>query len=188
MEFAAAQRDISAAYVGGAPGVLVSGLTWLAAGIVMQRIGAGVAFGVLFVGGMLIVPASLLIGRLLFGAGKVSAGNPLERLGFEATIMLFAGILIAFVLLHVAPELAFPALAVAIGARYFTFRTVYGESAYWALGGVLAIIGSVAMLRLASIPLAPLLLVGIAECAFAALLLVRWRGQREDLGTKPTIS
>jgi hypothetical protein len=101
--------------------------------------------------------------------------------------MLFAGLLVAFVLLHVAPELTFPALAVAIGARYFAFRTIYGEPAYWVLGGVLAMIGTVAMLRLAPLPLAPLLLVGIAECAFAALLLVRWRGRQKDLGPKPTI-
>lgn len=188
MDVAAAQQNISAAYVGGAPSVLVSGLVWLTAGIVEQGHDATAAFTVLFFGGMLIVPAALMIGRLLFGAGKVTAGNPLERLGLETTVMLFAGILLAYVLLRVAPELAFSALAVAIGARYFSFRTIYGEPTYWVLGALLASIGTVGLLRAAPLPLAPLLLVGIAECVFAALLLARWRGKRPDLAPERAVS
>jgi hypothetical protein len=70
MDIAAAQRDIATAYVGGAPAVCVSGVVWLIAGLIELVHGAEVAFAVLFVGGMLIVPTSLLIGRVLFGAGK----------------------------------------------------------------------------------------------------------------------
>lgn len=175
MKIAMAQRDISAAYVGGAPGVFVSGVVWLIAGVVQLGESANVAFAVLFFGGMLIVPASIMIARKVFGAGKVAAENPLQRLGFEGTIMLFAGIFLAYVLLSVAPGLAFPALALAIGARYFAFRTIYDEPMYWALGGSLSMIATLQMLGL--VPFAPnfLLIVGALECAFSAVLLWRWK-------------
>lgn len=175
MDIAAAQRDLARAYAGGAPGAFVSGVAWLAAGLAESRHGAEVALGVLFVGGMLIVPVSLLIARLLFGAGKVMVGNPLERLGLETTFMLFAGLLISYVLMPVSPQLAFPVLVLAIGARYFAFRTIYGEPTYWMLGGALAMIGTISLVQPAMLPLGLLLLVGITECAFAAILLVRWR-------------
>ncbi len=178
MDIAAAQRDMATAYIGGAPGVLVSGVAWLIAGVVEPSHGVPAAFAVLFVGGMLIVPVSLLIARVLFSAPKVSAGNPFERLGFEGTIVLFAGILISYALLRVASGLVFPALAVAIGARYFAFRTIYGEPAYWVLGGVLAMVGTVAIARSTPLPLGSALIVGIVECTFAALLLTRWKRRK----------
>jgi hypothetical protein len=184
MDIAAAQRDIATAYVGGAPAVCVSGVVWLIAGLVELNHGAQVAFAVLFVGGMLIVPTSLLIGRVLFGAGTVSADNPLERLGFEGTIVLFAGLLIAYVLLRVAPGIAFPVLAVAIGARYFAFRTIYAEPLYWVLGGMLAAIGTVVMLGLLRMPVGTLLLVGIVEFGGGAVLLVRWKHRYIELPPK----
>ncbi len=137
MDVDAAQRDIAATHAGGAPGVFVSGVAWFTAGLVGLRHGPQAAFAVLFLGGMLIVPGSLLIERVLFNAGRSASGNPLERLGLESTAVLFAGILIAFALLRAAPDLAFPALAVAVGARYFAFRTIYGDVAYWVLGAAL---------------------------------------------------
>jgi hypothetical protein len=115
---------------------------------------------------------------------RFSADNPLDRLGFEGTIVLFAGILIAYALVRIASELAFPALAVALGARYFAFRTMYCEPAYWGLGGMLAMIGAVAMVRPALLPLGSLLLVGLAECMFAALLLLRWKRRYGQLGSE----
>ena len=177
MDLTEAQRDIARAYVNGAPGVLVSGVVWLAAAIVGSSQGRLLAFAVLFFGGMLIVPLSGLIARTVFKAGKAAAGNPLERLGFESTVMLFAGILMAWVLLEVRPQLAFPAIALAIGARYFTFRTIYDETVYWLLGAVLMAIGTVAMIAPFPLPLGTLWLVGIAECVFAAVLLMRWKSR-----------
>jgi hypothetical protein len=185
MDIAAAQRDMAIAYVGGAPGVFVSGAAWLIAAIVEQSHGIHAAFAVLFVGGMLIVPVSLLIARILFGTSKVSAGNPFERLGLESTMVLFAGILIGYAMLRIAPELAFPALAVTSGARYFAFRAIYGEPAYWVLGGVLAMIGALAILRQASLPSGSALMVGLAECTFAVLLLMRWNRRKRQLTPGP---
>ena len=185
MKIAMAQRDISAAYVGGAPGVFVSGVVWLIAGVVKQSESATVAFAVLFFGGMLIVPASLLIARKVFGAVTVSTENPFQRLGFEGTIMLFAGIIIAYALLSAAPELAFPALALAIGARYFAFRTIYDEPIYWALGGSLAIVATLQMLGLVAFSTNFLLVVGALECAFSAVLLWRWKRHVVPVGAGP---
>ena len=175
MDRATAQRDISQAYVAGSPGVFVSGIVWLVAGVLRTAFSAETAFAGLFVGGMLIVPASLLIARTIFGAGKVADDNPLQRLGFESTIVLFAGILLAYVLLVAAAPLAFPTLALAIGARYFTFRTIYGEPVYWALGATLMAIATLALLGAGISDPGLLFGVGVVECAFAALLLARHR-------------
>ncbi|HEX8443842.1 MAG TPA: hypothetical protein VF631_09370 [Allosphingosinicella sp.] len=175
MEFSAAQRDMVGAAIGGAPGVLVSGLVWLAAGVVWLRWDVAFAFGALFIGGMLIVPASLAIARLVFNAPKVSPGNPLERLGLESTFVLFGGILLAYIMLHTASELVFPVMAITIGVRYFTFRTLYDEPAYWALGGSLAAIGAVSAIGLVTLPMNLALAVGTIEIGCAGLLFARWK-------------
>ncbi len=175
MDVDAAQRDVAAAHAGGAPGVFVSGIAWSTAGLVGLRHGPQAVFAVLFLGGMLIVPGSLLIERVLFDAGRPASGNPLERLGLESTIVLFAGILIALALLRRTPDLAFPALAAAVGARYFAFRTIHGDVAYWVLGGALMMVGMLSLLHLAPLPLTPVLLVGILEIAFSLVLLLRWK-------------
>ncbi len=175
MDFGAAQRDASCAYVGGAPGVLVSGLVWLTAGLIASRFGDKFAFTTLFAGGILIWPASLLLARTIFAAPKVNPANPLDRVGLESTFVLFGGILIAYGLLHHAPALAVPVVAVTIGARYFLFRTLYGEPVYWLLGGLIAAIGGAAMLGVA-VPTAVLsVAVGVVEIGCSVLLLVRWR-------------
>lgn len=178
MDLDAAQRNMTAAHAGGAPGVFVSGVAWFTAGLVGVRHGPQAAFAVLFLGGMLIVPGSLLIERVLFKAGRPASGNPLERLGLESTAVLFAGILIAFALLRTASDLAFPALAVAVGARYFAFHTIYGDVSYWILGGALVMVGMLSLLHLAALPVTPALIVGIVESAFSLLLLLRWKRRR----------
>jgi FtsH-binding integral membrane protein len=175
MEFSAAQRDLAAASIGGAPGVLVSGLVWLAAGLVWQDWNVALAFGALFAGGMLIVPASLAIARLVFRAPQVSPGNPLGRLGLESTFVLFGGILLAYIMLHTAPKLVFPAMAITIGVRYFAFRTLYDEPTYWLLGASLAAIGAVSAMGLVTLPINLALAVGMIEIGFAALLFARWK-------------
>ena len=108
---AAAQQDLARAYAGGAPGVLVSGLVWLIAGAVWQFHGTMAAFAALFVGGMAIHPLGVLIERIAFKGPKATVGKPLETLAIEATIPLFVGVLIAWVLLVRAPDLAIPVFA-----------------------------------------------------------------------------
>lgn len=171
-----AQQDLARAYAGGAPGVLVSGLVWLIAGAVWQLHGVMAAFAALFVGGMAIHPLGVLIERTVFKAPKSTIGKPLETLAIEATIPLFVGVLIAWVLLVRAPDLAIPVFASIVGARYFLFRTMYGEIAYWALGGAILLIAGLALFGIA-VPLNLGFLVGIVELVAAALILRRWRAR-----------
>ena len=88
--------------------------------------------------------------------------------------MLFAGIFIAYALLRTAPALVFPAMAIAIGARYFVFRTIYDDVFYWLLGGLLAALGIAAILGV-PIPGNIALAAGSVEVLFAILILMRWR-------------
>ena len=174
---AAAQRDLSQAYAGGAPGVLVSGLVWLVAGTVWQLHGTAAAFAALFIGGMAIHPLGSLIGRMAFGASRSTIGKPLETLAIEATIPLFAGVMIAWVLLIRAPDIAIPVFAIVVGARYFLFRTLYGEMAYWALGGAILLAGALALFGI-GLPVNLGFIVGAIELAAAAWILQRWRVRR----------
>lgn len=173
----AAQHDLARAYAGGAPGVLVSGLVWLIAGAVWQLHGTMAAFAALFFGGMAIHPLGVLIERAVFKAPKATVGKPLETLAIEATIPLFVGVLIAWVLLVRAPDLAIPVFAAIVGARYFLFRTLYGEIAYWALGAAILAVAGTAMFGI-RLPLNLGFVVGIVELVAAAILLQRWRAAR----------
>ena len=170
----AAQHDLARAYAGGAPGVLVSGLVWLIAGAVWQLYDTMAAFAALFVGGMAIHPLGVLIERMAFKAPKATIGKPLETLALEATIPLFVGVLIAWLLLVRAPDLAIPTFAAVVGARYFLFRTMYGEIAYWTVGAAILLVAGIAMFGIA-LPLNLGFLVGAIELVAAALILQRWR-------------
>ncbi|WP_396594598.1 DUF7010 family protein [Brevundimonas sp. R86498] len=181
MDISTAQRDMASAHVGGAPGVLVSGLVWLIAGWLWMNQGVVNGFYGLFVGGILIFPLSLLASRVLFRAPAGMKGNPLERLALESTFMLIAGILLAWCFLRVAPELAFPAMAVAIGVRYLVFRTVYGSVIYWLLGGALAAFGAWVAMMPTELPMNFALIVGAIEVCFALVLFVTGRAA----GTTP---
>ena len=174
---AAAQRDLAQAYAGGAPGVFVSGLVWLIAGAVWQLHGVNAAFAALFFGGMAIHPLGVLVERVVFKAPKATIGKPLETLAIEATIPLFVGVMIAWVLLVRAPDLAIPTFAAIVGARYFLFRTLYGEIAYWVLGAAILAAAGGAMF---GIRLPPNLgfVVGGIELVAAAWILQRWRAHR----------
>lgn len=119
------------------------------------------------------MPLALLIARL-FHAPRVSKGNPLTLLGFEAVLPLFAGLLIAWGVIPVSETFAFAALALVIGARYLSFATMYGERLFWALGAVLFAIGTGFAVKADLLPFHVTLIVGSAELLFAALLFTRW--------------
>ena len=172
----AAQRDLARAYAGGAPGVFVSGLVWLIAGAVWQLHGGNAAFAALFFGGMAIHPLGVLVERVVFKAPKATIGKPLETLAIEATIPLFVGVMIAWVLLVRAPDLAIPTFAAIVGARYFLFRTLYGEIAYWVLGAAILAAAGVAMFGIRLLPNLGFVVGGI-ELVAAAWILQRWRAR-----------
>ena len=172
MQIATAQQDMATAYVRGAPGVFISGLVWLIAGILWDRAGIVTAFAALFVGGMLIFPASVLVSRLVFRSPPVTPGNPLQSLALESTFGLFGGLFLAYCFLVTAPEFAFPAMAICIGVRYLVFRTLYGLRTYWILGGMVAMAGVVSAMEVLTLPLNLALMVGAIEVILALVILL----------------
>ena len=170
------QQNVRDAYVCGAPGVAVSGIVWVVAGIVLWQWGTVPGFGALFFGGMLIQPLAVVISRLL-GAIKPVGANDLERMALESIAILFVGLLIAYRVIEVAPTLVFATVALAIGARYMLFRTLYDVSLYWALGGLLMAVGTGGMLGYLKADAVPFV-VGAVELVFAGVLFARARQSR----------
>lgn len=136
-----AQNDMKTAYLDGGPGVLVSGVVWLTAGIIALYFSKQISFNVFFIGGMLIHPVGVLVTKLFNRSGKHQSDNPLAKLAFENTVILLLGIFIAYTIFQVQPNWLYPIMLIIIGGRYLTFQTVYGMKIYWMLGAILAIAG-----------------------------------------------
>lgn len=167
-----AQQDLRRAYVGGGPGVLTSGVVWVAAAWTQHAHGIGAGFVVLFLGGMLIFPLSKLACRFAFRRANESAGNPFGMTVLEGTIAMIGGLFAAWLFIGPKPELVFPLAAIAVGTHYFVFKTVYGDRSFWLLAAIVTAIG------VADIYAAPLrgttaLLVAITELVFGAALTLR---------------
>lgn len=167
-----AQADMRRGYFLGAPGVLVSGLVWLVAGLVAALHTERAAVLALLFGGGLIHPLSVLLNRLLGRSGKHSTGNVLGGLAAEGTFWLLAGCAIAYGVSVLRIEWFFPAMLLVIGGRYFTFQTLYGLRSYWACGALLCFTGLA--LALARMPVAVGAFAGAAvEIAFSAVLFAQ---------------
>jgi hypothetical protein len=178
LTFGQAQRDMRHAYFGGAPGVFVSSLAWLAAGIVALSQPPARVVLALFAGGMLIHPLSLLLCKLLGRPGAHAKGNPLGALALESTVWMLLGMILAFGLSLWRAELFLPAMLLIIGGRYLTFATVYGMWLYRACGLALAAVGFA--LGALSAPMAVGAFTGAAiEMIFAAALYLP---SRQDAG------
>lgn len=174
-----AQRDLQRAYVGGGPGIFVSALVWLTAALVEQREGVGIAFAVLFLGGMLIFPVGTLASRFLFGRAKEAAENPLGATALECTIAMIGGLFAAWLFLPLRPDYVFPLAAIAVGTHYAVFKTVYGDALFWVLGALITAVGLLSIFKVVPIPGGPILAVGVIEVVFAVLMTVR--GGRADV-------
>tara|TARA_R110000764_G_scaffold184854_1_gene270394 strand:+ start:230 stop:775 length:546 start_codon:yes stop_codon:yes gene_type:complete len=170
MDLRTAQLDLRRAYVGAGPGVIVSSLVWLTAGVVDQTRGVQTAFVVLFLGGMLIFPVSALVARLIFRRAGPAAGNPLGMVVLEGTIAMIGGLVVAWLFLPFRPDLVFPAAAIAVGTHYAVFRSVYGNALFWLLGGLITAVGGVAIFTEVTLPGGPILAVGGIELLFGLLL------------------
>jgi hypothetical protein len=172
--FAEAQANMRSGYYSGAPGILVSGCVWLAAGLVAALGSSAIAVLVLLAGGALIHPASVVLSRTLGRAGAHERGNPLGSLAIEGTFWLLAGIAVAYGISVLRLEWFFPAMLLLIGGRYFTFQTLYGLRTYWICGAVLCLAGL--GLGLARAPADLSALTGAAiELAFAVLVFAQAR-------------
>lgn len=133
-----AQRDLRAAYCHGAPGTLCSAAVWLTAGVVSIAVGSTPGILTLVFGGMLIVPASLLLSRALGGTGRHARDNPLAGLALASTVWMLLSMVVALALALTRPTWFFPAMLLVIGGRYLTFSTLYGLGIYRVLGASLA--------------------------------------------------
>lgn len=171
----AAQADLGRAFIGGATGVFVSGLVWLIAGGVWIMHGGNAAFWALFFGGMAIFPLGLLLAKAVFKAPPVGVGKPLERLGLESTFVLLAGVAVAWALLPFGAERAIAVLAIIVGARYFSFRTLYDELAYWMLSAAFVALGAGALFGFGTKGPAMALAIGAVEVVAAVLIYRRWK-------------
>lgn len=143
MEIIKAQQDMRAAYVGGAPGVLVSGLVWVLAGGVATFTTFQTSIIVFFLGGMFIHPLSIVVSKFVFNAPLQAKDNPFARLAFETTITLFVGLFLAFMVSQLKEDWFYPIMLLMIGARYFVFSTIYGNRLFWLLGLSLIALGGV---------------------------------------------
>jgi len=174
MNFLEAQRDMRRAYADGGPGVIVSGLVWLAAAFVQQNRGTGLAFVVLFIGGFFIFPVSTLISRFVFRRLKETADNPLGMTALEGTIAMIGGLFGAWLFLKFNPAFVFPFAAIVVGTHYAVFKTVYGNSLFWVLGAILTAVG-VWQILASPVPGGVALWVAATELAFGAFLTIRAR-------------
>ncbi|HVF37921.1 MAG TPA: hypothetical protein VNA29_08290 [Sphingomicrobium sp.] len=168
-----AQHDLRRAYRGAGPGVMISGLVWLVAGLVTQSKGISTGFIALFLGGMLIFPMSKLVLRLLFNAPNESADNPLGMIALESTIAMIGGLLGAWLLLRFDPTLVFPFAAIAVGTHYFAFKSVYGDGLFWVLGGLITMLGALEIFQVTSLGTMMIFAVAAVEAVFAVILFVR---------------
>jgi hypothetical protein len=174
LSFQQAQADMRDAYVNGATGVAVSGAVWVLAGGLCVAVSNQVGVYALLAGGAVIFPLSVLLAKLLGRRGFHAAGNPLGTLASEGTFWLVAGVAVAFGVSLLRLEWFFPAMLLAIGARYLTFQTLYGLRTYWFLGAVLCALAMAAVfLRLP--PAAAALAGGLVEVGFAVALLRQGR-------------
>lgn len=173
-----AQSELRTAFVGGGPGMVISGLFWLAAGLVATNHGIGPAFYLLFVTGMLIFPLAALLCRFAFRRSNPDRANPIGRIALESTIAMIAGLVVAWLLLPLRPEWVFPIAAIAVGTHFFAFRTAYGDSTYWLLGTLLTGLGAVELFGITRLGNMLPLAFGAIELTFGLWLTRReWRPQ-----------
>jgi hypothetical protein len=171
-----AQADMRHAYFGGATGLFASALAWFAAALLCQLVSAPAGIVALFLGGMLIHPAAMLLSKLLGRPGVNRKGNPLAGLAMEGTIWLLLAIPLAFALSWQKPEWFFVAMLFTIGGRYFTFATLYGLRVYWICGATLAL-AAIGLVALNAGSAQSALSGAVIELIFAIVVFVRERGE-----------
>jgi hypothetical protein len=133
-----AQDDVRHGYHSGAPGVLASAIAWGAATATVAFDTVDRAVWVLFIGGMLIHPASILICKLLGSRGGHDKANKLAQLAMANTFWLIFCLPLAYVAYLQRAEWLFPAMLLIIGGRYLTFAPLYGMRIFWVIGFALA--------------------------------------------------
>ena len=180
-----AQRDMRAAYYGGAPGMMTSAMVWLAAGIYAWSASPERAIWVLLGGGILIHPMAILFNKALGRSGKHNPANPLGGLAMASTIWMILCLPLAYAISAVRIEWFFPAMLLIIGGRYLTFSTLYGTRIYWTCGAALAL-AAYPLAQSGASPAAGALAGAAIEAAFAvAIFVTSARAARGAANTAP---
>lgn len=173
MNIREAQADLRRAYTDGGPGVVISGLVWLAAALAEAGEGVGFGFVVLFIGGMFIFPLALFANRVILRRAGESKANPGGMLVLESTIAMIAGLLAAWLFLDYEPSLVMPLAAIMVGTHYFAFNTAYGDRLFWVLAAGVTLIGLAEIFQFLPLPVSVALCVAVFEIAFGLFLTVR---------------
>ena len=180
-----AQADMRFGYYSGAPGIFASAAAWLTAAVVALQVSPKQAVWVLFAGGVLIHPVSVLLAKMLGRPGKHEPGNPLAALAFATTFWLIFSLPLAYGVSILRIEWFFPAMLLVIGGRYLTFGSLFGMRIYWALGLTLAITGYF-LGRAGALPAVSAFIGAAIEAAFAVTVLVLGRHEvRSNNSFKP---
>lgn len=145
MQVEQAQADVRRVHRGGFSGPLVSAVIWFAAAATYQWGSPGAAMTVLFLGGILIFPLTVLVLKIMGGPAGLPKGHPSTSLAIQSAATVPLGLLVAIHLGALAPALFFPAALILVGAHYLTFISLYGMPLYRALAGALVAIGAVAL-------------------------------------------
>jgi len=169
MQFEVAQRDMNYSYFGGATGVFASGIVWCIAGFTALLHSNNVSMLTLFFGGMLIHPIGMLLSKILKRSGKHKPENPLGKLAFESTVIIFVGLFLAFYVAQLKIEWFYPIMMLAIGVRYLIFNTLYGAKIYWFLGSFLMLAGVLCIVLNANFMLGAFI-GGVTEIIFSIII------------------
>jgi hypothetical protein len=183
---AAAQQDMRTSYLGGAPGMFVSGTVWAIAGFVCLWRSPQDAVWALYAGGVLIHPLSILLTRILGRSGRHATGNPLGMLAFATTVWMILSLFIVYGIALWRVELFFPAMLFVIGGRYLTFAMLFGRKVFWVCGATLALAGYALATRHAP-PAAGAFAGSAIEIAFASVILMAMRRMARPAGAADAI-
>lgn len=143
MEIQQAQADVRRVYYGGAIGPWVSSALWLVATAIGTWVSGQAGMAALFFGGMLIMPACLLIMRFGPRENGLPQGHPMNRLATQIAMTVPVGLLVAVALGVNSPHLFFPAALVIVGGHYLPFVFLYGQKLFAALRILMILAGVV---------------------------------------------
>lgn len=168
----AQQAEMRFAHFDGAPGILVSGMVWIAAAVVCAQFGVSQGVWTLLIGGAMIYPIGMVFAKVLGRPGNADKTNALNQLAMASTIWLIVCCAMAYGLYLLKPQLFFPAMLATIGCRYLIFATVYGKAIFWVLGGSLVVAGNASWI-LGVPPVIAAATGGMLEILFAVLVFSR---------------
>lgn len=134
-----AQQDMKNGYGHGSIGVIVSGIVWVISSLVVNFYSSQKGIWTLLIGGALIFPISILIGKIIGLKCSNDKNNPLTKLTMEGTIWMLMCIPLAYGLSLIKVEWFFQGMLMIIAGRHLTFATVYGTRIYWVLGAMLGL-------------------------------------------------